>query len=103
MTLKAVSLSDSKRFLAKMPRDTQPAVLAAPCVVMPPLENSMSCTPLLYAPSWLLQPETGSTPNERALSSVKALNVPAAGVQAQPWPKVELPTTRGSAAFDTSK
>jgi hypothetical protein len=77
MTLRA---NGSSEVTLGIPRSTHPFVLAAPAVAMV-LGVTSPC----------------------AGSFVKALNVPAAGVHAQPSPKVEAPMSDGAAAFVTSR
>src|SRR5690349_16482135 len=86
-----------------MPRSTQPRVWAAPPVAIDDAVKSISCSPSLYCCVWLLQPENGSTTNPLLASMVNALKVPAAGVQAQPSPKVEVPMSCGLPGSVTSR
>src|SRR5579859_3197067 len=86
-----------------MPRSTHPFVCAAPAVAIEEGVNSMSWTPLLYCPELASHPLKGRTTSPLVGSIVKALNVLAAGVQAQPLPNAEVPSSVGAAGFETSR
>src|ERR1041384_5010563 len=97
MTESETSDSEIKRLPTKIPRSTQPLVRAEPAVVAVVGENATSWRPLLYVARCGSQPANGTTARPLVASSVNALKVPAAGVHAQPWPNVDVPSTRGAA------
>src|SRR5580704_14731623 len=102
MTASAMSASEYSRVPTKMPRSTQPLVCAAPTTVSLWALNWTSCTPLLYAPLLLSQPEYGTTTRPCVVSIVNALNVPAAGVHAQPLPNCCADSSAGDAGLVAS-